>query len=69
MSSGNPLTLLRRLDTSSSTFHDQVSNILSGEEYKRWKPGVQGDDLVGLVDYLDKVRHRVSLVCSPLNLK
>ena len=69
MPSRNPLNQLRGLDTSSSTFHDQVSNILYGEEYKRWMPNLQGDDLVGFVDYLDKVRHHVSLVCSPLNLQ
>jgi hypothetical protein len=56
MSPHNPLNRLRRLDRSSPKFHDQVSNILSGEEYKQWVPNIQGDDLVGLVDYLDKVR-------------
>jgi len=68
MSFDNPLNQLRRLDRSSSTFHDRVGNILYGEEYKRWKPDVRGDDLVGLVDYLDEVR-RVSFVRSPLNLQ
>ena len=66
MPSSNPLTRLRRLDTSSSTFQDQVSNILYGKEYERWEPKLQGDDLTGLVDYLDKVRRRVSLLRSPL---
>jgi len=66
MPSNNPLTRLRRLDTSSSTFHDQVSNILYGKEYERWEPKLQGDDLIELVDYLDKVRHRVSPPGSPL---
>jgi hypothetical protein len=60
MSSHSPLKRLRRLDRSSSEFQDQVSNILYGEEYKQWVPNIQGDDLVGLVDYLDKVRCRVS---------
>jgi len=69
MPSRNPLNQLRGLDASSPAFHDQVSNILYGEEYKRWMPNLQGDDLVGFVDYLDKVRHHVSLVCSPLNLQ
>jgi len=65
----NLLNQLRGLDPSSSTFRDQVSNILYGEEYKRWMPNIQGDDLAGLVDYLDKVRHPVLLVRSPLNLR
>jgi len=69
MSSHNPLTRLRRLDKSSSTFQDQVSNVLYGEEYIQWIPNLQGDDLIGLVDYLDKVRRNVSLLRSPLNLQ
>jgi len=67
MPSGSPLKQLRRLDRSSSKFHDRISSILYGEEYKQWVPTIQGDDLVGLVDYLDKVRCRVSLLRSPLN--
>jgi len=69
MPSHNPLTQLHRLDTSSSTFQDQVSDILYGEEYKQWVPNLQGDDLMGLVDYVDNVRRRVSPLCSPLNLQ
>jgi len=69
MSSRNPLTQLRRLDATSPTFHDQVCNILYGEEYTRWMPGLQGDDLMGLVNYLDNVRRCVSLFRSPLNLQ
>jgi len=69
MSSHNPLTQLRHLDTSSSTFQDQVSNVLYGEEYTQWIPNLQGDDLIGLVDYLDEVRCRDSLLRSPLNLR
>ena len=57
MSSHTPLIQLRRLDRTSSTFHDQVSSILYGEEYKQWVPTVQGDDLTALVDHLDKVRY------------
>ena len=64
--SSHPLTQLRRLDKSSPTFQDQVSNILYGEEYTRWMSGLQGEDLVGLVDYLDDVRRRVSLFRSHL---
>ena len=66
MSLSSPLGQLRRLDRSSSKFHDQLSNILYGEEYKRWVQNLQGDDLVGFVDYLDEVRRRVLLLRPPL---
>jgi len=66
MSSPNPLEQLHRLDRSSSKFHDQVSNILRGEEYDQWVPNLQDQDSEGLVDYLDKVRCLVQLVHSPL---
>ena len=67
MSSGDPLKQLRALDKSSSNFHEQVGDILHGEEYKQWVPELQGDDLVGFVDCLDKVRHGVMApVRSPL---
>ena len=69
MSSHNPLTQLHRLDKSSPTFHDKVSNILYGEEYTRWMSDSQGKDLLGLVNYLDNVRRCVSLFHSPLNLQ
>jgi len=69
MPSHNPLNQLLGLDKSSLTFHDQVNTMLCGEEYTRWIPDIQGDDLVGLVEYLDKVRRRVSLFSSPLNLQ
>ena len=66
MSSRSPLEKLRRLDKSSSEFHDQVSNILYGKEYMQWVPTIQGNDLVGLVDYLDKVHCDFSFLRSPL---
>ncbi|KAF9644873.1 kinase-like protein [Thelephora ganbajun] len=53
MSSLDPLEQLRRLNSSSSKFHDQLSNILYGQEYKQWVQGIRGDDVVGLVDCLD----------------
>ena len=52
----------RRLDKSPSSFHDRINIILHEEEYKQLVPTIEGDDLVGLVDYLDKVR------CCPLLL-
>lgn len=56
----NPLERLLRLNRSTSDFHDQISNILYGEEYKQWVPGINGGDVVKLVDCLDRVRCRAS---------
>jgi len=57
---------LRSLDASLSEFHDQLSNVLYGEEYTRCVKNLQGDGLVWLVDYLDSVRRRIAPPCSPL---
>ena len=68
MSSPNS-TALRQLDLlnrSSPDFHDQLSNVLHGKEYRQCVPNLQGDDLVWLVDYLDKVRHHAVLPHPPL---
>lgn len=54
------LQLLHNLDRSSSEFHDQLGNILYGEEYRKCVPNLHGHDLAWLVDYLDKVRHHVA---------
>ena len=62
----NPLEKFRLLDRSSSKFHDQVNNILCGEEYNQWVPNLQCEDSVGLVDCLDKVCCCVPLIRSPL---
>ena len=68
MPSSHSTTLeqLRRLDRSSPNFHDQLSNVLSGEEYGQSVLNLEGNDLMSLVDYLDKVRRHVALSCSPL---
>lgn len=60
------LQKLHRLDKSSSRFHDQLSNLLYGEEYRQCVPNLQGDDLLWFVDYLDRVRHYTALPRSPL---
>ena len=57
-SSPTSLSLLQELhclDGSLSGFHDRLCNVLYGEEYQRDMPNLQDDDLVRLVDYLDKV--------------
>ena len=51
---------LRHLDRSSPDFHDQLYNVLYGEEYSQYVPILQGDDLVWLADFLDKVRRCIS---------
>jgi len=71
MSSRPSLPVLQKLhdlDRSLSEFHDQLSNILYGEEYMRRMADLQGADLLWLVDYLDEVRHRVALPRSPIKL-
>jgi hypothetical protein len=50
--------VLRRLDClnrSLSEFHGQLCNVLYGEEYRQCVPNLQHEDLVWLIDYLDKV--------------
>ena len=63
MSSSNPTALqkFRHPDGSSPNFHNQLSDVLFGEEYGRSVPNLQGNDLVSIVDYLNKVCHRISL--------
>ena len=55
-----------QLDKSSPDFPDKLCNVLYGEEYTKCVLILQGDELVWLVDYLDKVRRRVSFPYSPL---
>ena len=68
MQSLNTFDQLRYLDRSSSEFHDQLSEILCGEEYERWVSNLDCDDLVWLVGYLDKVCGCIALLHSPLKL-
>lgn len=67
MSSLNKATLerLRFLDRSSSEFHDQLNDVLCGEEYEQWVLNLGGKDLVWLVGYLDKVCRHIALPHSP----
>ena len=59
----DPLQQLLYLDRSSSGFHNQINGILDGEWYKEWVLQLQGDNLMGLVGYLDKVCCHVSFLC------
>jgi len=60
------LQKLYRLDTSLPDFEDQLFKVLYGNEYARCAPNLGGDDLIWLIDYLDKVGNRVSFSRSPL---
>jgi hypothetical protein len=65
-SSGYPaLQTLYRLDTSSPDFEDQLFNVLYGKEYGHCALNLEGDDLIWLIDYLDKVGNRVSFTRRP----
>ncbi|KAF9642915.1 hypothetical protein BDM02DRAFT_1816935 [Thelephora ganbajun] len=55
------LRRLHRLDASSPNFHDQLNNVLYGEEYVQCVSDLMNDDLVWLVDYLDNTLDRVGL--------
>ena len=67
MTSQNFLQQLHRLDRSSDEFHDKLSNILYGEEYKQSAPNLDTDCSAWLVDYLDNVRRSISppRLCLP----
>jgi hypothetical protein len=60
------LQQLDRLNGSSPYYHDQLHDVLHGEEYVQCVPNLQGEELVWLVDYLDRVGCRVALPHSPL---
>ena len=50
------LEKFHNLDRSLTEYHNQLINILYGEEYARCVITLQGDELRWLVDHLDKVR-------------
>lgn len=60
------LQKLNDFDRSLPEFHDQLNNALYGEEYTRCVKNLHGDDLMWLVDYLDKVCCRIVRSRSPL---
>ena len=62
------LQQFHRLDRSSPDFHDQLNEVLRGQEYKQCVPDLQGGDLVRLTDYLDEVRRNFIFPSSPLKV-
>lgn len=63
MSSLNPLRQLLELDPPSK-FPDQFDTILRGKEYQQWVQVMQDDDVVKLVNCLDRVCGGVLRFCS-----
>ena len=67
-SPGSPVLLkLHLLDVSSPDFDDQICNVLYGESYARRVPDLREDDLVWLIDYLDRVHRCVVFLQSLIN--
>ena len=65
-SSSPALQGLDHLDWASPDFHDKLSEILHGKEYAQCVLSLQDDEVVWLVDYLDKVCRRVTVPHSSL---
>ena len=61
------LQQLHHLDRSPSKFHDQLSDVLHGEVFQQSVLNLDRNELVWLVDYLDKVCYPVSLPRSWLD--
>jgi len=55
MSPQDVLEQLRGFDRASLEFHKHLSNFLHSEGYRGAVPGLQGEDLEWLVEYLDSV--------------
>ena len=55
MTPSNPLQNLRDLDRTSPHFHNQLIDLLRGDEYRDVAPSLEGEDLAWLVNYLDGV--------------
>ena len=68
MTSLATLQQLHRFGGFSSDFHDRLSDVLHDEGYKQLVPNLKDGDLVWLVDFLDQVRHHVSLPHSSFKL-
>jgi hypothetical protein len=58
--STNPLEGLPCPEEPSSEFHDKLSDILCGGEYQEWAQSVEGGELIGLINYLGRVRRSIS---------
>lgn len=63
MSSSSSLVLQEfiQLDRSSQDFPEKLCDLLYGEDYRQRAPGLQDEDLMWLVEYLDQVWHHTTL--------
>ena len=50
------LQTLLQLDKSSPQFPNSLCDVLGGREFNEHIPTLQTDDLMGVIEYLDKVR-------------
>jgi hypothetical protein len=64
--SQTPLKPLDDLDKTSPQFHEQLSNFLSGTVYQNLVPSLQSEGLTWLVEYLDTVRLKITLLRAML---
>lgn len=55
-----PLQWLNCLDSSSPDFENELHDILYSPEYVGCEKTIGNNDLVWLIDYLDKVHHHVT---------
>ena len=63
------LQALHRLNLSSPDSHGKLSDVLYGEEYAQCVLRLEDEDLVWLINYLEKVRHKCHAAMSRLPLK
>lgn len=61
-----PLQQLRSLNRASPEFFDQLNNVLHDKACEESIRNLEGNDLVSVIDYLDKVRCDTSLPRSLL---
>jgi len=61
------LRTLPQLDKSTLQFPDQLCDALGGKEFDEKTSTLQTDDLMEVIDYLDKVWSLYRLDCHPLN--
>jgi len=63
----DPLQRLHDLDRSSPQFSSQLAELLDQKEYIKCLPDLHSENLVWLVEYLDRVSFPVTVAQSPLN--
>lgn len=64
----SPLQQLRDIDKTSPLFHEQLSNFFRRSVYQNVLPNLQNESLAWLVEYLDSVRLKTTLLYRMLNI-